>query len=109
LQKRLFKMLKMYILIRDSIDLGHAILAACHATAACMREYKDDPDMQAWLEGTFRKVVCKVNDKEFNRAKEFEKRVVMTECALSNCETAIAFCPREEWPKPFTWYKLYRD
>jgi len=77
--------------------------------AACMRQYKDDEDLNEWLLDSFRKVVCKVNQKEFDAAKTLlEKRVIMTECALDNQETAIVFCPRKEWPKPFSWYKLYR-
>lgn len=100
--------LKMYILVLDDIDLGHAILSACHATAACMRSFAEDKDMNDWLVHSFRKVVCKVNQKEFDKAKSFDKNVVMTEMALNGKDTAIVFCPRYEWPKPFSWYKLYR-
>ena len=100
--------MKMYILIKDDIPEGFAILAAAHASLATYLKYKGDTDMQTWISSTFYKVVCKVNDKEFQKAKEFENHVVLTESALDHKEVAIAFKPREEWPKPFKFYKLYR-
>ena len=100
--------MKMYILIRDDVSEGFAILAAAHASLACYLAYADDPDVRAWLDGPFYKVVCRVGAKEFENAKAFEDRVVLTESALDGAEVAIAFKPREEWPKPFRFYKLYR-
>lgn len=54
------------------------------------------------------KVIYKVSDAEFERAKAFEDSVVLTEPALGGQEVAIAFKPREEWPKAFRFFKLYR-
>ena len=100
----------MYILVKDSVDLGHAILTVAHSAVACCREFKDDPYFKDWIENSFRKVVCKVNQKEFDRAKTFEKGIIMTESALDNEEISIIFCPRpnDEWPDPIKWYKLYK-
>ena len=100
--------MKMYILIKDDVPEGFAILAAAHASLAAYLKFKEDPDMQTWVSETFYKVVCKVNDKEFQKAKTFEDHVVLTESALDHTEVAIAFKPREEWPKPFRFYKLYK-
>ena len=52
--------------------------------------------------------MCKVNDEEFERAKAFEDHVVITESALAGQEVAIAFKPREDWPKAFQFFRLYR-
>lgn len=100
--------MKMYILIKDSVPEGFAILAAAHASLAAYLKFKDRPEVEQWLSGPFYKVVCRVNDKEFARAKTYEDHVLLTESALDNQEVAIAFKPREEWPKPFRYYKLYR-
>ena len=100
--------MKMYILIKDSVLEGFAILAAAHASLAAYLKFKDSPEVEEWLSGPFYKVICKVNNKEFQRAKTFDNHVVLTESALDHDEVAIAFCPREEWPKPFRFYKLYR-
>lgn len=100
--------MKMYILIRESVPLGFAMLAAAHASLACYLKFKDSPEVTAWLSGPFYKVVCKVGDAEFERAKETPDNVVLTESALGNMEIAIAFKPREEWPRAFKFFRLYR-
>ena len=100
--------MKMYILLKDSLPEGFSVLAAAHASLACYLKYQEDEDMQTWVSGTFYKVICKVNEKEFEKAKSFEDHVVLTESALDNQEVVIAFKPREDWPKAFKFYRLYR-
>jgi hypothetical protein len=53
-------------------------------------------------------VICKVSDEEFGQAKAVEDRVVLTESGLGGAEVAIAFKPREEWPKGFRFYRLFK-
>jgi len=100
--------MKMYILIRESVPTGFAMLATAHASLACYLRFQDTLEITKWLSGRFFKAVCKVNDKEFEKAKEFDDYVVLTESALDNQEVALAFKPREEWPKPFKFYRLYK-
>ena len=99
---------KMYILIRESVPVGFAMLGAAHASLACYLKFRDAPEVVAWLSGPFYKVICKVSDEEFEKAKAFEDHVVLTESAMSDLEVAIAFKPREEWPKAFKFYRLFR-
>lgn len=98
----------MYILLKDDLPEGFAVLAAAHASLAAYLKFQEDEDMQQWVNSTFYKVICKVNDKEFEKAKDFDSCVVLTESALDNKEVAIAFKPREEWPKAFKFYRLYK-
>ena len=102
--------MKMYILVKDSVPLGNALVAVAHASLACYLDFQDHPLMKEWVVGTFYKVICRVNDKEFARAKEFDNFLVITESALNDEEVAIVFAPRpdDEWPKPFKYYALYR-
>jgi peptidyl-tRNA hydrolase len=100
--------MKMYILIRESVPPGFAVLAAAHASLACYLKFRDAPEVADWLAGPFHKVVCKVGDGEFEGAKAFADHVVLTESALSGQEVAIAFKPRAEWPKAFKFYRLFR-
>jgi len=100
--------MKMYILIKDDLPAGFAVLAAAHASLAAYLKFKDSSEIVEWLSGSFFKVVCSVNDKEFEKAKQCPDNVVITESALDNLEVAIAFKPRQEWPKPFKFYKLYK-
>jgi peptidyl-tRNA hydrolase len=101
--------MKMYILIRDDVPLGLAMVAAAHASLACYLKFKDAPEVVEWLEGPFFKAVCKVNAREFENAKAVEDHVVLTESALDGREVAIAFKPRSEWPKMFRFFRLYKD
>lgn len=100
--------MKMYILIRDSVPTGFAVLAAAHASLAAYLKFKDTPEIVEWLSGPFYKTVCKVTDEEFERAKAVDGHVLITESALDNQEVAIVFKPRAEWPKAFKFYRLYR-
>lgn len=100
--------MKMYILIRDDVPLGFAMVACAHASLAGYLQFRDRPEVQAWLSGPFFKAVCKVTAEEFDRAKLVDDHVVLTESALGNREVAIAFKPREDWPRMFHFFRLYR-
>ncbi len=100
--------MKMYILIKESVPLGFAVLASAHASLAAYLKFKDSAEVAAWLSGPFYKVVCKVTDDEFEQAKAVEDNVVLTESGLGGQEVALAFKPREEWPKAFKFLRLYK-
>lgn len=100
--------LRMYILIRESVPTGFAVLAVAHASLAAYLKFKDTSEGAEWLSGPFYKAVCKVTDDEFARAKETPDHVVLTESALENQEVAVAFKPRAEYPKAFRFFKLFR-
>ena len=67
--------MKMYILVREKLPIGHQANCAAHASLACYLKFKDDPDMEDWLEFSYRKVTCAVTDAEFARAKAMNKHV----------------------------------
>lgn len=98
----------MYVLVRDDIPLGFAVVAVAHASLACYLEFREHPDTKAWLDGPFYKVICKVNEREWERAKEAGDFVTLTESALEGRDVALAFRPRMEWPKAFRFFQLYR-
>lgn len=101
--------MKMYILVRDDIPLGFAMVAVAHASLAGYLKFQESPEIKAWLSGPFFKAVCKANSTEFENAKLVPDHVVLTESALGNREVAIVFKPREEWPKMFKFLRLYKD
>ena len=43
----------MYILIREEIPLGFAVLAAARASLAAYLKFADSDDVAAWLDWTF--------------------------------------------------------
>lgn len=111
---------KMYILIKGSVDLGHAILSSAHASLGGYltwedRAEHDDEDfipMDTWASQSFRKVVCKVTDEEFEEAKSHgvvgRDYRIMTESGLDNAEISIVFRPREHWNEFFKKLRLYK-
>lgn len=101
--------MKMYILVRDDVPLGFAMVAVAHASLAGYLEFRDSPEVRDWLSGPFFKAVCKANAKEFENAKQVADHVLLTESALGNREVALVFKPREEWPKMFKYLRLYKD
>ncbi len=103
--------MKMYILVRDSISLGFAMTAVGHAVAAACLEWEKDKGFIEWHETSFKKVVCRVNDKEFDMAQEIADNIVMTESALDGgTYTAVVLKPRkdDEWPKQAKYWRLYK-
>jgi peptidyl-tRNA hydrolase len=99
---------KMYILIKESVPTGFALVAAAHASLAAYLKFQETPEVCEWLAGPFYKAVCKVSDEEFERAKSCPDHVLLTESALDGAEVALAFRPRPEWPRMFQFFKLYR-
>ena len=97
----------MYILIKDTVPSKFAPVIAAHASLACYKKFESDSDMQTWIGSIFKKVVCKVNDKEFENAKQESKHLIMTESALENQEVAIVFCPREAYSKQFKYFRMW--
>jgi hypothetical protein len=100
--------MKMYILIKENVPNKMAPVIAAHASLACYKLFEEDMDIQDWIKGIFKKVVCGVNYKEFENAKLEAKHIVLTESALNNEEVAIAFCPRVEYSKQFRFFKMWQ-
>lgn len=98
----------MYILIKDTVPVGIAVNSAAHASLSCYLWFRENPEMQTWLSESFAKKTCVVTEAEFARVKaEVEDHVVITESRLDNQEVALAFCPRQEYPKCFKFFPLF--
>ena len=101
--------LKMYILVKEAVPIGKAVVGIAHASLACYLKFQETEEVKKWLDGPFYKTICKVTEKEFEKAKEERDFVVMTESTLDNAETTISFKPRAEYPKYFKFFRLYKD
>ncbi|MFT5617968.1 MAG: peptidyl-tRNA hydrolase [Arenicella sp.] len=97
----------MYILLKETLPNKFAPVVSAHASLACYKKFEEDENMQIWMSSVFKKVVCKVTEAEFEKTKEEEKYLVLTESALDNAEVAIAFSPREEYPKRFKFFRMW--
>lgn len=102
--------LKMYVLVRKRVPVGIGTVNAAHAALATYVRYRNDPETKRWLSpGPFYKVVVAVSDAQFRRAKRVPYHVVIREDKYHNAEVAMAFKPRESWPKSFFEFPLYPD
>jgi hypothetical protein len=99
----------MYILVREPVPLGFAVVGVAHASLATYLKFQESPEVKEWLSGPFYKAVCRVSDEDFERAKEAGDFVSITESALGGSEVALGFRPRTSWPKSFKFFKLFRE
>ena len=99
--------MKMYILVKEDIPNNLVPVITAHASLACFLKYDQDEDMQRWINSVFKKAVCKVTKVEFEKARQVEKNVLLTESALNDQEVCIAFSPRDEYPKYFKYFRLW--
>lgn len=99
--------MKMYILIKETVPDKFAPVVSAHASLACYKKFEKDNDMQKWINGVFKKVVCKVNNTEFDNAKKETKSIILTESALNNEDVCLAFCPREKYSKQFKFFRIW--
>ena len=99
--------MKMYILIKDEVPDKMAPVIAAHASLATYKRFEQDEKMQRWIGSVFKKVVCRVSSGEFEKARQLDQHVVLTESALDHKEVCLGFCPREEYPKAFRFYKMW--
>ncbi|OUS13891.1 hypothetical protein A9Q93_08895 [Nonlabens dokdonensis] len=99
--------MKMYIIVKDNIPDKLVPVITAHASLACYKKYETNEDMQKWINGIFKKVVCVTNEIEFEKLKDEPDFVALTESSLGNDEVCLAFCPREEYPKRFKFLKMW--
>ena len=100
---------KVYILLKDTVNSGHAVNGAAHASLSLYLQHEDNPYVQEWVKNSFRKVTCSVSEVEFELAKTFGiDYVTITESMLNGQEIALAFLPRTEFPEFFKTLKLYK-
>lgn len=97
----------MYIFLKDSVPDNMSPLVAAHASLACYLKYETNKHMIKWLDKSFRKVVCRVSDEEFEQLKQEVDYNITTESALDGIEVAITFCPKPLFPVYFKKFNLW--
>lgn len=109
------KLLKLYIAVLDEVPdhmvpvlVAHAVLGA-HVEMlrwyreASISEYKD------WLDYSFKKVVLRVNRKEFKNIVALEDVYLAHENSTLNGEKSCAVvCPRYEIPNVLKFAKMWK-
>jgi peptidyl-tRNA hydrolase len=105
--------MKMYIAVLDEVPdhmvpvlVAHAVLGAhLHFN----KDLYDDTLYNVWLNTSFKKVVLKVNRKEFWKIAELDDIYLAYEKhTLHGIDSCIVVCPREDNPKVLTFAKMWK-
>lgn len=103
---------KMYIAVRDDVPdhivptlVAHAVLAA-HLQAQTLCE--DFALYQAWLQHSFRKVVLRVNDKEFSKIKLLNVHLAHESTVLAGEKCCAVVYPMAQVPNVLKFGKLWQ-
>jgi hypothetical protein len=105
---------KVYILVREKMiqeHLGLAICSVAHAGAICILEgqRQNSQEFKDWLDNSFKKVVCKVSEEEFEQARAYGPSIYVSESTLGGEIISCVFSPREEWPEFFKNLRLWQE
>lgn len=95
----------MYICVKKSIP-SHKCIGVAHGVLMAHLAFVAFVDYQNWINNSFRKVVVEVSDEDFEKIKQYERNVIVTESGLGGIEVAAVFCPRPEWPEIFRTFEF---
>lgn len=105
---------KLYIAVLDEFPdfmtptlVAHAMLGA--HLAWCNTPYEDGMRYREWLEKSFRKVVLRVNQKEFDKIAALPDVYLAHENnTLNGIKSCAIVCPREEYPNVIKFAKMWK-
>ena len=103
-------MLKLYIAVLDKVpDHMVPVLVAHAVLGAHLQFYEDHASYAEWLDMSFRKVVLKVNYKEFLKIQALDNVFLAHENTTLNGERSCAVvCPRTEYPNVIKFAKMWQ-
>lgn len=101
--------MKMYIAILDEFPDFMAPTLVAHSVLAAHLKFHDNPDYDLWLTTSFRKVVVRVSQKEFDKIRELPDVHFGYELhTLGGKDSCAVICPRSDTPKVLQFAKLWR-
>lgn len=113
----------MYLIVRESLGMGMGKTAAqcAHASQMLLLKYMNTMSevpklpiwvniFHDWLQGSFRKIVLKADDKEWLKIKELPDHILVIDAGLTEVpamsETCIGFVPMRKSSVPKVIKKL---
>jgi peptidyl-tRNA hydrolase len=108
-------MLKEYIAVLDEVPdhmvpvlIAHAVLGA-HLQWNWLPDRSSPECYEDWLEDSFRKVVLRVNRKEFEKMRVLPNVYEAHEnTTLGGEKRCLVICPREEYPNVVKFAKMWK-
>ncbi len=99
---------KEYIAVLDEVPNHMVPVLVAHAVLSAHMHFKCNLEYQDWLENSFRKLVLKVNRKEFEKIKQLDNVYLAHENTVLNAEkSCIVVQPREEYPNVIKFAKMW--
>lgn len=100
---------RLYIAVHDAFDDHMVPTLVAHAMLAAHLKFEADPEYQQWLQGSFRKCVVRVNEKEFQKIAALPRVHLGNENKTRGAlPSAIVVCPRAgELPNVLKFAKLW--
>lgn len=100
--------LKMYIAVLDDFPDFMTPTLVAHSVLSAHLKFCELPEYQNWLENSFKKVVVRVNQKQFDKIKNLENVHLGHENnTLDARKSCAVVCPREETPNVLKFAKLW--
>lgn len=102
-------MLKMYIAVLDTVPDHMVPVLVAHTVLGGHLSFEHDLSYQNWLYNSFKKVVLKVNAKEFRKICQIEGIYLGHEnSTLNGTDSCAILCPREEYPNVIKFGKMWK-
>lgn len=107
------KLLKLYIAVLDEVPdfmvptlVAHAVLGAHFEFGD---SYNSNSEYVCWIDNSFKKVVLRVNRKEFEKIKALDNVYLAYESSTIEGEKSCAVvCPRYEIPNVLKFAKMWK-
>ena len=103
--------LKLYIAVLDKVPNYMVPTLVAHAVLGAHIEFmsKELPLYLVWLKRSFKKVVLKVNRKEFDKIQLLENVYLAHENKTLNAEkSCVVICPRDEYPNVIKFAHMWQ-
>jgi hypothetical protein len=100
--------MKLYIAVLDEFPDYMTPTLVAHAVLGAHLKFAEYPEYQDWLANSFRKVVLRVDPKEFYKISELENIYLGFEKHTMHGQySCIVVCPRVEIPNVLRFAKLW--
>lgn len=101
--------MKMYIAILDEFPDYMTPTLVAHSVLSAHLKFEGIDSYDDWIKDSFKKVVVRVNQKEFNKIKALGEVHLGHELhTLDGKDTCAVVCPREELPNVLKFAKLWK-
>lgn len=102
-------MSKLYIAVHEDVPDHMVPVLVAHSMLGAHLIFDGMLDYDLWLKTSFRKVVLKLNKKEFDKALKLDDIYAGYEnTVMDKSISCLVLCPRTEYPKVIQFAKMWK-